>query len=231
MKLLISAILLSMSASSFADCLVELSGTNTNPFIENSCREALRECNKYKRTNNIQYGKCETIDSNYGRSTGNGYPPGNGGDIYSRIQSMNIVDQVSLELYQGLSIKRNVQGTYSQLYVYGQFKGNYNENDFYQMEQLRSKLRRMTNGYKHPLKSNRELRRLLNLSNNRTLIQDFTDGFYRNCYVTPYVDGRYHQVYVNGRFKGNFDISFGNGRRDLEDSLRRLVSRGTCYRN
>lgn len=237
MKLLISAILLSMSASSFAGCLVELTGTNTNPFIENSCRDALRECNLYKRTNNIQYGKCETIDSNYGRSNGNGYPPRNGGgntsggDVYSRIQSMGIVEQVSLDLYQGLSLKRNVQGYYFQLYVHNQFKGNYDKNDYYQMEQLRSKLRRMTNGYQHPLKSRSELRRLLNLSNNRTLIQDFTNGLYRNCYVKPYVDGRYHQVYVNGRFKGNFDITYGNGRRDLEESLRNLVSRGSCYRN
>ena len=154
-----------------------------------------------------------------------------GGDVYSRIQSMGIVEQVSLDLYQGLSLKRNVQGYYFQLYVHNQFKGNYDKNDYYQMEQLRSKLRRMTNGYQHPLKSRSELRRLLNLSNNRTLIQDFTNGLYRNCYVKPYVDGRYHQVYVNGRFKGNFDITYGNGRRDLEESLRNLVSRGSCYRN
>jgi hypothetical protein len=211
---------------------VELSGTNANSFIENSCRDALRECNKYKRTNNIPYGRCEVIDRDYG----NGYPPGGGngdntGNVYSRIQAMDITQQVSLDLYQNLSLRTNVQGTYSQLYVYGQFKGNYDERDYYQMEQLRSKLRRLTNGYQHPLKPLSELRRLLNISNNGNLIQDFTNGIYRNCYVNPYVDGRYHQVYVNGQFKGTYDNSYGSGRRDLEDTRRRLLSRRTSYKN
>ena len=61
MKLLLSAFLLSLSASSFASCLVELNGANANPFIENTYRESLREYNKYKRTNNIQYGKYEIV--------------------------------------------------------------------------------------------------------------------------------------------------------------------------
>ena len=120
MKLLLSAFLLSLSASSFASCLVELSGTNTNPFIENSCREALRECNKYKRTNNIQYGRCEVLDRDYG----NGYPPG-GGNTNPPGNNNRIIQDFINGQSRNCAVIPYVDGRYHQVPSWGQRACNF----------------------------------------------------------------------------------------------------------
>lgn len=223
MKLLISAIMLSLSASSFAGCLVELSGVNTSPFSGNSCRDALRECNKFKRQNGMSHARCQIIDRNYnGGYSGGGYgggsghtggnPPSNQGDIVR-----DFIDGYS----RNCRVLPNIDG-YHQVYVDGTFRGNYSPYNLSALRRvLRSYVRNGSCDY--------------SLAGNQSdptvgIVQDLIQNRYRNCYIQPNVNGIYHQVYVNGTFRGNYDVRVYSDMYKLKEFALNLMRNRTCYR-
>jgi glutaredoxin-related protein len=232
MKLLLSAFLLSVSASSFASCLVELSGTSTNPFIENSCRDALRECNRYKRSSNIQYGSCSIVDRNYrgGGSYGGGNQGGGsygGGTNYPQTNNRIIQDFIN-GASRNCTVTPYVNGEFHQVYVSGQFRGNYDIRFNSQLKELK----RVLNNYVR--NGSCQLNRVGGVRTQydpaQEALQDLMNGQYVNCYIKANVNGQYDQVYVNGQFRGNYDTSISSERFKLKEVALNLQRSGVCYR-
>jgi glutaredoxin-related protein len=231
---------LSMNAS--ADCLVELSGANVNSFIENDCREAMKECSKFKRTSNYSHLQCEIVDDNYrphqggynGGHNGGGYnPPNNGGNgQYNPPGNTNSNDLIQ-DFISGYSdnctVIPFVDGRYHQVYVRGQFKGNYDIRNQYELRDLRRVLSSYVARGQCRLSNTQTQHGQNNMSFSR-LLERYTTNFYYNCNVTKDYFSNYHQLYINGQFKGNFVISSPSDRARLEYSLRSYDRNGTCRR-
>lgn len=132
-----------------------------------------------------------------------------------------IQEAVDRTLSRNCYVKPKVEGWADQLYVNGQFSGNYSSNYYDQMK-LRAAL---ASG----LDSGTCIRRTyeeLQIMNNPYLIQDFIEHRYRNCYVLPNVSGWANQLYVNGQFSGNFHKN--TEVTQLKVVLAEKVMNGTC---
>lgn len=240
MKTLLGLMVLSFSSISFADCYVELTGVNTQPFIEATCKDALRECNKFKRVNNYNSAKCTTLDSDYYPTpvpVPTPVPPHNGGyndgyndghnpssnDVYQIISGMDLVDQASSRLFEGLYVKRYVDGWADQLYVNGYFKGNFTS-DYASQATLKRTIRDLTYS-QHPLKSEAKLNIILKRP---MLLTKLASYQFEGCYIKENVDGWADQLYVNGYFKGNFSTSDRTAEVELRSMLADYITNRTC---
>ncbi len=236
MKLL-SIITLFGAVASFnasADCLVELTGVNVNPFIERDCREAMKECSKFKRTRNYSHLQCEIVDDNYrpynngGNNNGGGYnPPHNtgGNSGYPNDTVGDIIEHFISGFSTNCSVVPYVDGRYHQVYVNGRFKGNYEISSYGQQAELR----RVLTSYVRNGQCNYSQYGQSGPSSS-SLLSRYTSNFYYNCQVVTERIYGYYQLYINNQFKGNFDPSSPAEMARLNYSLRSYDQNGTCRR-
>jgi glutaredoxin-related protein len=133
-----------------------------------------------------------------------------------------INDAVDYSLSRNCYVLPNVSGWANQLYVDGQFVGNFDARNENEQMKLRSSLASYLVSGKCVGRSNQE-RQLLH---NPHLIQDFANYQYRGCYVKLGVSGWANQLYVNGQFNGNFDQN--SEVQKLQKTLVDLVMNRTC---
>lgn len=238
MKKILGAILLGITPVAFADCLVELSSRPVQSFVGETCRDALRECNKAKVTSRQSGLSCSTIDSDYipprnGGNTGGG--PGrnpndnNGGNqganIYAIVNQMDYKEQAANRLFENLYVKEKVSGWADQLYINGNFAGNYNTNDHSAQMELKRKIRDLSQ-YQYPLKQLQELRIILKTFPNRK--QQIVAKHFENCSMKLNVSGWATQLYINGNFSGNYNESTKDGLISLKSKVAEIIANGTC---
>jgi glutaredoxin-related protein len=116
----------------------------------------------------------------------------------------------------------NVSGWANQLYVRGQFSGNY---DTRQEMELRRAIRDLQSRGQCLIKEVR----LLNIQFDPSLINEAIDySLSRNCHVLPRVSGWANQLYVDGQFAGNFDANNQSEQMKLRATLAQHLSSGKC---
>ncbi len=213
-KLAIVSLLLSIAAPAMADCLVELQGSNTQPFIKAQCREAMKQCSKYRRQSNQMGSRCTIVDRNY-----NPYPTPN-----PQGPSRTIIQDFINGHSRNCNIQPYVNGMYHQVYINGQFRGNYDVTNRHGERNLSRVLNNYVRNGSCDYNRNGQQH-----DPSRYIIQDYVSDVYVNCYVEPNVGG-YHQVYVNGQFKGNYDISNYSEKYNLKRVLTNYDRQGTCYK-
>lgn len=130
-------------------------------------------------------------------------------------------EAVQRTLSRNCYVKPKVDGWADQLYINGQFSGNFSSSYAEQMK-LRSTLAEGLDSGRCVRRSYDELR----IFNDPYLIQDFIEHRYRNCYVLPNVSGWANQLYVNGQFAGNFHQH--NEVTELRVVLAERVINGSC---
>lgn len=134
--------------------------------------------------------------------------------------SLSLINEAASGMIRGCEVRLRVDGWANQLYVNGQFSGNFRTGvqDYQLADAIDSYLYR---GVCRRLSAYES-----QLMNSPYLIQDFARGLSRNCYVRLNVAGWANQLYVNGVFSGNFDSRTDEMR--LRMRIAELVMNGTC---
>lgn len=138
------------------------------------------------------------------------------------------------------SVITESSNTYHQMYVNGEFKGNYQIGN--QDGQLENMLYRYVNGGVCRMPTSNGGGYPPNPGNpypgnpypgnpypgnSGSLITQFMRGASVNCSVNLEDSNTYHQMYVNGEFKGNYVI--GSQDAQLENMLYRYINGGVCH--
>lgn len=112
-----------------------------------------------------------------------------------------IDDAIDRSLSRNCYVLPRVSGIFNQLYIDGQFTGNYDVNNSHEQMKLRANLAGNLYSGKCQQRTYEEIRML----RDPYLIQDFANYQYRNCHVVLNVSGIFNQLYVRGQFAGNYD--------------------------
>ena len=115
-----------------------------------------------------------------------------------------------------------VSGWANQLYVNGQFSGNFNQNT--EQMKLKANLADLLENGTCLGRSPEEIR----LLRDPNLINDMASFQYRGCYVKLGVSGWANQLYVNNQFSGNFDQRSEAEQHKLQATIVDLILRGSC---
>jgi hypothetical protein len=143
--------------------------------------------------------------------------------IPDEVLRMNELEQAINFTLQNCHVLARVDGWANQLYVNGQFSGNY------QAGAQDIELRRVIRD--HQMRGNCMLKpgRELQIMFSPNLIQDAIDyTLARNCHVLPRVDGWANQLYINGVFKGNYNASTPTDQAKLKAALANGIVTGQC---
>lgn len=220
--------LLAMSSlPAAADCLVELNGNNARvQFVENECREALKQCNRYKRDANMQNAKCDIVNTtqvalpDYQTSYDN-----DDQQLNLILNSMDVLQKAQMRLYEKLIVKPSEKKDhFLQLWLNKEFKGNYDSLDVHSLRNLKKRILFLSN-HNHPLKSKKKLKFILQ---KEWLIQNMINGQFNHCSIEPL--GNKHLLYVNGHFRGKFYLDVPDEEIRLRSLLADLIVNKVCTR-
>lgn len=135
---------------------------------------------------------------------------------------MNEIEQASNFVLQDCHVISRVSGWANQLYVKGQFVGNFEvgRQDF--------ELRRSIRDYQYRGQCLMKDVATLSVQFRPTLIQEALDQtLSRNCYIQS-VNSVWYQLYVNNQFSGNFDQQSSSDQMKLKSEIAAKIMNGTC---
>lgn len=153
----------------------------------------------------------------------NPYPyPYPGERFPDEVLRMNEIEQASNLVLQDCHVIPRVSGWANQLYVRGQFVGNFEvgRQDF--------ELRRAIRDYQYRGQCQMKDARTLSVQFRPSLIQEALDQtLARNCYIQS-ANSSWYQLYVNNQFSGNFDQQSSFDQMKLKSELAAKIINGTC---
>lgn len=137
-----------------------------------------------------------------------------------------VVSDAQNLLIEGCRVNAERTG-YHQLYVNGNFSGNFVLGNYYDAQRLGNDIQ--THLYRGVCRyrSYSEQSYILSLIRDHNLIDDFASYRYSGCNVRKYVDG-YHQIYVHGTFRGNYDYRSSVDMENLQKTLVSHIIAGNC---
>ncbi len=193
-------------------CKVDLiqvdSGVVVKSFKRPRCKKAFKQCSKLQLE--IPGTLCERSRNN------------NSSDIMTRIFEMDLIERMDKRAYENCHVELNVSGWANQIYVDGDFKGNFHKNS--EVAKFKRALKNYIDKGICQLKSIPELELLFSPD----LINQYINHEIKGCYVIPKVSGWAHQIYIKGKFAGNFNISNENELSGLKSRLAAYIDNGSC---
>lgn len=212
--LLIFTTFLSFNSLAQSSCQVDLKRVETGIIIKSfqgdRCKKAFKQCSRLKR--DIPGTFCER---NHNAGTSN---------IMNRVLEMDIIERMDKRAYKNCYVELNVSNWANQIYVDGDFRGNFHKNN--ELGRFKRALKNYVDNGSCRLKSISELELLF--SPRIDLLEKYTNYEIQGCYVLPYVSGWAHQIYVNGKFGGNFNISNSTELSGLKSRLASYIDTGAC---
>lgn len=194
----------------------------------NTCIEGMKECRKTIRLS-PHLGGVDCIRAG-GGSTPPYNPPHNPphnppplGHIPQEVLRMTEIEQGINFVLQDCHILPRVSGWANQLYLRGQFAGNY------EVGRQDNELRWAIRDYQARGQCLMKRPQVLNIMFEPRLIDRAINGsLSRNCHVRPRVSGWANQLYIDGIFSGNFDVNSSSEQMKLKASLADLIASGRC---
>lgn len=119
MRLFLYIFTLFLSMTCIAECLVQLDTNYNRGFVQFTCSKALRDCNRYKKLHRLQDKECLIIDGEY-------QPESRRRDNNQYRYSRTIIEDFINGKSNNCEVIANVDGQYHQVFIDGNFKGNYN---------------------------------------------------------------------------------------------------------
>jgi hypothetical protein len=185
---------------------------------QNSCIEGMKECRKTIRLQ-PQLGGVDCIRAT--DTNPNPYP--NPGGIPGEVARMTELDQAINYALEGCHVVPRVSGWANQLYVRGQFLGNF------EVGRQDIELRRAIRDYQARGQCLLKQSRTLQIQFRPSLIQEAINfELARNCHVLPRVSGWANQLMINGQFSGNFDVNNQSEQARLKSELADNIVSGRC---
>ncbi len=205
---------------------------------QSSCIEGMKQCRKAIRLE-PHLGGVDCIRANdtqpnpnpypnpnpnpYPNPNPNPYPNPNPGNIPDEVARMTDLEQAINFALQDCHVLPRVSGWANQLYVRGQFSGNFEVGR--QDMELRRAIRDQQARGQCLLKQSRTL----HIQFRPNLIQQAIDfQLARNCHVLPRVSGWANQLMVDGQFSGNFDVNSASDQSKLKSTLADHIVSGRC---
>lgn len=211
---------------------------------QNSCLEGMKECRKTIRLQ-PQLGGVDCIRATdtypnpqphpqpnpnpypnpnpnpYPNPNPNPYP--NPGGIPDEVARMTEMDQAINYALHECHVVPRVSGWANQLYVRGQFVGNF------EVGRQDMELRRSIRDYQSRGQCLLKQSRTLHIQFRQGLVQEAIDfQLSRNCHVVPRVSGWAHQLMIDGQFSGNFDVNSQSEQMKLKAALADNIVSGRC---
>jgi hypothetical protein len=152
----------------------------------------------------------------------NPYPP-QYGQIPEEVLRMNEIEQAINYVLEDCHVLPRVSGWANQLYIRGQFAGNY------EIGRQDQELRRAIRDYQARGQCLMKHSSVLSIQFDRLLIESAIDrSLSRNCHVMPRVSGWANQLFIDNQFSGNFDINKPEDQMKLKAALADHLSTGRC---
>lgn len=236
MKFFVLLTLVTLSLPAFSQtCYVDMVDryqrvvrTYTGQGDQNTCIEGMKECRKAIRLE-PHLGGVDCIRASQPNPypnpnpNPNPYPNPQPGPIPYEVTRMTELEQAVNYALKECHVVPNVSGWANQLFVRGQFVGNFQTHS--QDMELRRTIRDYQSRGQCLLKSGYTL----NIQFKPTLIQEAIDyQLARNCHVLPRVSGWAHQLVVDGQFSGNFDVNSQSEQMKLKATLADMMTSGRC---